>query len=66
MKVKAELITDHEAATVNGPRTPTKTFTQRIYLLSPANAAGVRGRMLLNSASGFELARRFQSEGART
>src|SRR5688572_26902342 len=36
----------------------------RIFLLSPANAGGRRAKLLLRSGASFELARRFQSEGA--
>ena len=36
----------------------------RVFLLSPANASGVRGRMLLNERSEFDLAVRLRSEGA--
>jgi hypothetical protein len=35
----------------------------RIFLLSPANAAGVRARMVLNEAATFELAVRLRSAG---
>jgi hypothetical protein len=36
---------------------------KRIFLLSPANAAGVRGRQILNQSAQFELARRMQRDG---
>jgi len=35
----------------------------RIFLLSPANAGGVRGSQLLNESARFGLARRLQREG---
>lgn len=35
----------------------------RVFLLSPANMAGVRAKMLLNPAAPFPLARRFHEEG---
>jgi hypothetical protein len=36
----------------------------RVFLLSPANTAGRRAKLLLRPNAGFELARRFQREGA--
>jgi len=36
---------------------------KRIFLLSPANPAGVRGRIILNEEAQFELALRFRREG---
>jgi hypothetical protein len=36
----------------------------RVFLLSPAFAGGRRAKLLLRPNAGFELARRFQSEGA--
>jgi hypothetical protein len=36
----------------------------RIFLLSPANASGIRAKMLMNPAATFELAVRFREEGA--
>jgi hypothetical protein len=35
--------------------------THRVFLLSPANVAGKRARMLLNTEAGFELARRLHT-----
>ena len=35
--------------------------THRIFLLSPANVAGKRAKMLLNSGASFELARRLHT-----
>ena len=32
-------------------------------MLSPANAAGVRGRLILNQSARFDLARRLQRDG---
>jgi hypothetical protein len=36
----------------------------RVFLLSPANSAGERARMLVNPRAKFELAVRLQNEGA--
>ncbi len=36
----------------------------RIFLLSPANASGVRAQQLMNQSAGFELAVRLRHEGA--
>jgi hypothetical protein len=36
----------------------------RIFLLSPANCAGLRARQLLSDRAAFDLARRLRSEGA--
>ena len=36
----------------------------RIFLLSPANAAGIRGRLVFNEGASFELAVRLRSESA--
>jgi hypothetical protein len=38
--------------------------THRVFLLSPANVAGKRAKMLLNARAPFELARRLHSGGA--
>src|ERR1700758_1177555 len=35
--------------------------THRVFLLSPANVAGKRARMLLNTEAGFELSRRLHT-----
>jgi hypothetical protein len=40
--------------------------TRRIFLLSPANVAGKRARMLLNTEADFELARRLHTDGRVT
>ncbi|HYZ72513.1 MAG TPA: hypothetical protein VE641_05500 [Chthoniobacterales bacterium] len=40
--------------------------THRIFLLSPANVAGKRARMLLNTGAGFDLARRLHTGGKVT
>ena len=40
--------------------------TQRVFLLSPANVAGRRAKMLLNCAASFELARRLHGSGEVT
>ena len=37
---------------------------KRVFLLSPANAGGERGKMLLNPRAGFDLARRLQAGSA--
>src|SRR5688572_27718486 len=36
----------------------------RVFLLSPANSTGKRAEFLVNPGAGFELAHRFQREGA--
>src|SRR5712691_9554098 len=36
----------------------------RVFLLSPANASGPRGRLLMNERAEFELAVRLRGEGA--
>lgn len=38
--------------------------SERVFLLSPANIAGIRAKLLLNQNAEFELARRFRAEGA--
>ena len=40
--------------------------THRVFLLSPANVAGKRAKMLLNAEAGFELARRLHTGGRVT
>ena len=40
--------------------------TRRVFLLSPANVAGKRARMLLNAEADFELARRLHTGGKIT
>ena len=40
--------------------------THRVFLLSPANAAGKRAKMLLNAEAAFELARRLHTGGKVT
>jgi hypothetical protein len=40
------------------------TTRARVFLLSPANTGGERGRMLLNPRAKFDLAARLQTEGA--
>jgi hypothetical protein len=40
--------------------------THRVFLLSPANVAGRRAQILLNTAASFELARRLHTGGAVT
>lgn len=46
------------APSEGGPPSP------RVFLLSPANASAIRGRLLLNPESKFELAQRVRREGA--
>jgi hypothetical protein len=41
-----------------------ETGARKIFLLSPANAAGIRARMLFNTEAQFELAERLRGEGA--
>jgi hypothetical protein len=40
-----------------------KRVPRRIFLLSPANAAGVRGRLILNASAQFDLALRLRRDG---
>jgi hypothetical protein len=42
----------------SAPRSP-----HRIFLLSPANAAGIRARMIMSENAGFVLARRLRHDG---
>ena len=37
---------------------------ERIFLLSPANLSGIRGRLILSETAGFELAVRLRESGA--
>ena len=39
-------------------------WRHRVFLLSPANAGGVRAQMLLNERARFELAARLQRDSA--
>jgi hypothetical protein len=51
----------------NGPRSNPSDCTpprSRVFLLSPANISAVRGQLLLNGNSEFELARRIRGQGA--
>jgi hypothetical protein len=41
-----------------------KSIRHRIFLLSPANAAGLRAKMVLNESARFPLAQRVRTEGA--
>lgn len=45
-------------------RVASKSLPRRIFLLSPANAAGVRARIVASENASFELAMRLRSEGA--
>jgi hypothetical protein len=47
-----------------GPGPPAATARRRIFLLSPANAAGQRARMLFRPEANFELAVRLRLQGA--
>src|SRR4051812_30352102 len=49
--------------TVRRLRTPKEDSRPRIFILSPANMAGLRAQMLLNSKAPFPLARQFQEQG---
>jgi hypothetical protein len=42
---------------------PYAQLLPRVFLLSPANASAIRGRLLLNQNSEFELARRIRRQG---
>jgi len=48
----------------SGSRAATKSPPRRIFLLSPANAAGIRARIVASENASFELAMRLRSEGA--
>jgi hypothetical protein len=48
----------------SGSRAATKSLPRRIFLLSPANAAGIRARIVASENASFELAMRLRSEGA--
>jgi hypothetical protein len=58
----------HPAARTNSkrqdrPREPKAQAPQRIFLLSPANAGGVRAKMIMNGNARFVLARRLRNDG---
>ena len=44
-------------------QTPPQTQCRRIFLLSPANAGGVRAKMIVSQRAQFPLARRLRQEG---
>jgi hypothetical protein len=44
-------------------RVPTRDDSPRVFVLSPANMAGVRAKLLLNPKAPFPLARKFHREG---
>jgi hypothetical protein len=46
-----------------GQPNPPDCNARRIFLLSPANTAGVRGRLVLNEAAGFNVATRLRQNG---
>jgi len=48
----------------SGSRVASQSPPRRIFLLSPANAAGVRARIVASENASFELALRLRSEGA--
>ena len=45
-------------------RAPSQSPPRRIFLLSPANAAGIRARIVASENASFELATRLRTEGA--
>jgi hypothetical protein len=47
----------------NPPREVKTRAPQRIFLLSPANAGGVRAKMIMSENAGFILARRLRNDG---
>jgi hypothetical protein len=48
----------------SGTRVASQSPPRRIFLLSPANAAGIRARIVASENAGFELAMRLRSQGA--
>jgi hypothetical protein len=48
----------------SGSRVASQSPPRRIFLLSPANAAGIRARIVASENASFELALRLRSEGA--
>src|ERR1700726_221282 len=48
----------------SGTRAASKSPPRRIFLLSPANAAGIRARIVASENASFDLAARLRSEGA--
>src|ERR1700745_1081023 len=48
----------------SGTRVASQPPPRRIFLLSPANAAGIRARIVASENASFELAQRLQSPGA--
>src|ERR1700680_4985700 len=60
--------TTHPAASTNSkrqnsPREVKARAPQRIFLLSPANAGGVRAKMIMSENARFVLARRLRNDG---
>jgi hypothetical protein len=56
-------VTTVREKTVPRLRTPRHNDKPRVFLLSPANMAGVRAKMLLNPAAPFPLAVQFRDKG---
>ncbi len=52
------LVTNHAAA-----EAPQISYPRRVFLLSPANVSGMRGRMVTNQKAKFELAVRLREQG---
>jgi len=46
------------------PMRPVEESPTRVFLLSPANTSALRGQLLLNKDSQFELAQRIRRQGA--
>src|SRR5215207_7758847 len=56
-------VTTVREKTVPRLRAPKDDSKPRVFLLSPANMAGVRAKMLLNAAAAFPLANQFRDKG---
>src|SRR5207248_2800573 len=46
------------------PSVPPVSQARRVFLLSPANAAGLRAQMIISDRANFDLAKRLRAEGA--
>lgn len=57
------VVTTVREKTVPRLRAPKNDDKPRVFLLSPANMAGVRAKMLLNARAPFPLARKFHDDG---
>lgn len=57
------VVTTVREKTVPRLRAPKRDDKPRVFLLSPANMAGVRAKLLLNPAAPFPLARQFHDKG---